>query len=72
MTVVETLKLLKQRDLEVSDSDIGKDFSLPNKTDTITDPQVEEIDCVLQLILSYASVPATAATRRKMEWKQKR
>jgi hypothetical protein len=65
-------KLLKQRDLKVYVSDSGEDFSLPNQAVTISNSEFEEIDCVLQLVQSRASVPSALTTqRRQMVWKSK-
>jgi hypothetical protein len=56
----------------VSDSDNGEDISLTNQTDTTSDSEVEEVDRVLQPVLSRASIPAASITqRRQMTWKQK-
>jgi hypothetical protein len=47
---------LNELDVKVSDFDSGEDFCLPNKTGTISDSEVEEIDHVLQPAPSRASV----------------
>jgi hypothetical protein len=37
ITIEEVLNLLNQSDLDMSDSDSGDDFCLPNQSDTNTD-----------------------------------
>jgi hypothetical protein len=56
ITLEEALNLLNQSDLDMSDSDSGDDFCLPNQSDTNTDASsdsgVEESDCGRQPDLS--------------------